>query len=202
MSTLSRKAEMSQMAFRVPVKLLFPTFPPLQACKLRRAPVPSGCAQFCPSKIWVGIDLCPSPPGGGGPSPAGSEKKRISHIAQDRMGHQWADFQILWTLVGGGARHPGQKTGHNAVELRLRQWIIDRQDKRIVVMQKMVISQGGTNSAQICTQTCKTACSEAGCCQLVYPWLIASCASHQEHLCMSACIPRAFDKQQQASERP
>ena len=70
------------------------------------------------------------------------------------MGHQWADFQILWALVGGGAQHPGKKTLYNAVKLRLRQWIIDRWDKGIVVMRTMVISRGGINSAQICTQSC------------------------------------------------
>ena len=79
------------------------------------------------------------------------------------MGRQWADFQILWTLVGDGTQHPRKRTWCDAVELRLRQWIIDRRDKRIVVTPKMVISRSGTNSAQICTQTWKAACSEAGC---------------------------------------
>ena len=56
------------------------------------------------------------------------------------MGHQWADFQIMWTLVGGGARHLRKKARYNAVELHLRQWIIDQREKRIRGMRKVVIS--------------------------------------------------------------
>ena len=82
------------------------------------------------------------------------------------MGHQWPEFQILWTLVGVGA--PTGKKG------RTMQWIIDRRDARIVEnAQSMVISQGGINSAPICTQTYtrtwKAACSETSCAGLSIP---------------------------------
>ena len=53
---------------------------------------------------------------------------------------QWADFQILWTGKGW-CTAPAGKTGCNAVESRMRQWIIGWRDKRIAVTRKKVISQ-------------------------------------------------------------
>ena len=79
---------------------------PANPFSLSLPPGPALCVRGCPC---TPLPPCPSHPrGGGGQGSLASfhKKKHLSVILHRTatVSHQQADFQILWTLVGGGAR--------------------------------------------------------------------------------------------------